>query len=650
MSNISYCETIQLLEVFGVTYSPEDKFEVDYVNGKKEGPAKVKSKKGIILAELNFHYDKLHDLCIFYDHDGEREKEVMFTNGIQNGWYCEYEESEPINMRIFRNGAEWSELRKHLGGGGYFEEIRNGNIISICKFNRNRKKNGLCWFLESDLNHKVLEYNNGVMKQVIYIFDGERMIAYNENEDVIYVGGYSGDIVKGFETSGVGRRISYDLGRIKRVDFLNNGRMIGYQEFDIMMREYDQVGRLVYEGEYEGNEIDGFTRNGIWYTSNDNVEVFEYGRFRNGVLEKKIGEGICDVIIEMDNDNRAVYIGGYVVLNGKIAKNGRGKSFRYDGVLVKEIYHCENGEQSYRQYSFDDGKMTIYKDNGSKEYEGMFQGDVYLGYWREGEGEEYDNTCNVVYRGHWRRNKKEGFGRFFHQGNLVYKGHWKNDKPNGNGALLDRGDEEYRGEWDNGYLRVNEGWVYFEDGKIYEEKIRIERNRHPIENGVFYEGERRDGCPNGFGIVVNSNGEVLFEGSWTNGLLLLNDDCLKAALVKDGEVHVFRKNGNIKEKCVWNQKIIVIRRAGEWNSLSCVVTDLHIGEDCCNDLEGELRISNYPLLESIVIEKNALQNLSKLAVKGNRCLKRFETCDSDDFWLSACRKVKEVELVGNIMK
>ena len=207
-------------------------------------------------------------------------------------------------------------MREYSKDPSLFEEIRDGKVISICRYNKNRNRDGICSFYKKGDLSAITVFEDGIEKQVLYKFDGGRMVEYGEKEEIVYVGGYSGDIGRGFVRSGEGRTYSYENGKMTRVDFLKDGKTVGF-----VMKEFNESGELIYEGEY-----DGFVRNGngIRY---DSKEVFVYGQFKNGTLERKIGEGVCSNIIEMDDEGRIVYVGGYSIHEGRVIQSGKGKSF-----------------------------------------------------------------------------------------------------------------------------------------------------------------------------------------------------------------------------------------------------------------------------------------------------------------------------------
>ena len=158
ISNTSF-SNIQIRDVFE-EYSGDNSFvnsfpkdsiiQVEVINGKKEGKGNVVSGEGIRLAELNFRNDQLNGNCIFLNEYGERVREVNFENGVAEGFYCEYNKKSISKMGINKNGKAFSELRKHANNSQLLEEVVNSKVISVCKYSKEYKKDGLCTFYEND--------------------------------------------------------------------------------------------------------------------------------------------------------------------------------------------------------------------------------------------------------------------------------------------------------------------------------------------------------------------------------------------------------------------------------------------------------------------------------------------------------------------
>ena len=54
---------------------------------------------------------------------------------------------------------------------------------------------------------------------------------------------------------------------------------------------------------------------------------------------------------------------------------------------------------------------------------------------------------------------------------------------------------------------------------------------------------------------------------------------------------------------------------------------LDIGEECFNNVQCDLEICNYPILQKIIVRKNSLQNLNSLKICNNESLHSIEIED-----------------------
>lgn len=731
-------------------YPPDSTLRVESVNGMKEGPATLVSKRGTILARLQYCNNKLHGLCIFYNEAGEKEEEIVYKNDIPNGWFCSYENRKPIWMGINLNGVQISQLFPSFNNSSLFEEIQSGKRISICQFNTKRNRNGICYFYQNDSLISASLFDDGIEKYQVYAFENKTMTEFNAFGSIVYKGEFSGNEYVGFIQNGKGIKCLYHGTTLYELQFIRKGKIIKRLLFDTVMKEYDERDVVIYEGEYEGNVENGFVWNGwgICYTS---PTSFFYGIFNRNELEVKKGESRGNQIVEFDDQERVVYYGEYQIQDGRVYPYGKGCrcTFNHAGMTVSD---CENGKTIQTKYTIDGELVSLYNDNGCCIYQGMFRGNFLSGIIREGEGDESDNDI-CIYKGNWNNDQKDGFGRYFHEGELRYRGMWKNNKPNGHGEFFnENGDMQYEGEWEDGHLFIGEGkYVRYEDGAIFswfsdaKQRYRGDmQNGLPEGHGVFYdangkalyegewtqgwfaiqkglsfhyedekiygmynetqkrydgemkqgaphgrgtyfsrdgevlyEGEWEEGwfqvdayawfyydeevikvfdadtnlvyeggwdnhCPNGYGRTVNEQGETVYEGEWTDGVLVLDQDAMVEIVLEEGKVFLQQQNtvlGFIHRmtKTPWKEEmsVLTITESTQWDLIECIISELSIGEGCCNDLKGELMICNYPHLQCIIVEENALNGVQSFVLSQNPHLKYFEVqgreldlCDS----------------------
>ena len=220
------------------------------------------------------------------------------------------------------------------------------------------------------------------------------------------------------------------------------------------MREYNDVGELIFEGEYLNGKKNG---KGKEYYNDRGLNHYEYeliyharGRLKfNGEYKFGLrwnGEGYDqknNIVYQMKNgkgnvkeynwDDTLIFEGEY--LNGK--KNGQAKEYEYDGKLIFEGNYVDG---------LKNGQGKEYDYNGELEFEGEFlygsklRGSEYIKGRLEYEGEYllskkwngvgYDENKNVIYT---LNNGKGKCKEYSYNGKLIFEGEYLNGKRNGKG-------------------------------------------------------------------------------------------------------------------------------------------------------------------------------------------------------------------------
>ena len=374
------------------TNFPKDStIQVKYENGKKEGSAIVLSAKKTRLAQLHYHQGILEGYCVFYDENGRRVKEAMFENGIHNGWGCEYQNSEVIFTGIYKDGKRYSQLLEYSYDTAFLQESIDNEIISVCKYNENHKKDGLCYFYENGKVNRVTCFENGIEKNTIQEFKGKSMIEYDKNGKMTYQGQYTGSISNGFKPSGKGNYYEYSKDQLVLIKKMDNTKQIGKIVFEgEKMKEYS-FDQLVYEGGFIQVDKE-YARNGygcIYRSSSSYYDAI----FDKGIEKRKIQEFNNNQMIEYDNEGNAVYNGCFMKKKDKIEKTGDGYIFKYEKNVLKEVYHSQNGHETFKCYSFEKSNspflnvMNEYTANGILKYKGGYDGSPLIGFTRDGKGD-----------------------------------------------------------------------------------------------------------------------------------------------------------------------------------------------------------------------------------------------------------------------
>ena len=167
-----------------------------------------------------------------------------------------------------------------------------------------------------------------------------------------------------------------------------------------------------------------------------------------------------------------------------------------------------------------------------------------------------------------------------------WEGDWFNGNPFGFGSVYDgEGNRIYSGFMFDG-KKIGYGTEYFADN-------------HKVDYcGNFINDKRH-----GWGITYDRNGQKLYEGNWRCGKndfederIVIEDNCKR----DDLRIHD-------------------------------LIKELEIGENCLNEWKGDLIITNYPNLQSIIVKKNSLRNLNSLKICNCDKLKTIEVEGGDIF-------------------
>ena len=453
--------------------------------------------------------------CLEYE-NGSLRSECVYENGVKKHTSHQFVNERMTvfdsNGKKVYEGKWFGDMKsgflcheKMEGMSGYFkEEDSSGQLISVSEYDElNVFKNGKCFEMENGKVKRVCVYEKGIMKRVMQEFDGSIMVEYDENGKKVYEDGWKGDMKNGFVRDGKGCELDENE-RVKLVCVYENGRMKRVvQEFNGKeMMEYDENGKKVYEGGFNG-----FDRNGNGYCFNVDGKDMEYCLYENGQLKRVIQMFKGNEMTENDANGKRVYVGGYAGdIKSGFVRNGRGYCIIED--KAKQYCEFENGKMKRVMQEFDGSTMTEYNENGVMSYLGEWKGDMKSGFVREGKGKEYEkNGKKAIYSGQWMSGKRDGKGTEYRDGHALYTGEWKNGIRNGKGKEMDEsGRVVFVGEWKDG---KGKGKEMDADGNgVYEgEWWNGKRNGvGEVLKGTRWVGHWKDGKMNGMGYEKDGNG------------------------------------------------------------------------------------------------------------------------------------------------
>lgn len=385
---------------------------------------------------------------------------------------------------------------------------------------------------------------------------------------------------------------------------------------------YDENNNIYAELMYVQNKlngiccfyIDGKLKEKITYVNNvaegwgcdcdDTIELQNY-HYIHGEKKYKIFriEGKEEMWREEDLETNALV--SICTYNNAFKKNGDCYFYEDNNIIEHAIY--TNGEKTTVHKIFQEKIMREYDDTKKLIYEGEYEDSFEKNYPRNGNGKEYDAN-SVIYDGEWKDNKKNGFG--ISTSFISYQGMWNNNLPDGEGILNDEIHQlHYEGLWKNGIYYVNDDEYY-----DYSQQQLIRLNESDV--GEYY-----------------------------------NEDIQQTNFSKDHPVQCLMKTfipENIENTIIQTSEELIELLNNEEKKKT--IHGLVIKEGCGNDLICDISLSNFPLLISIVIERNALIQINSLLISNNPLLKGIFTGDGKELdsnnntFYATCEKVKRLEI------
>lgn len=230
-----------------------------------------------------------------------------------------------------------------------------------------------------------------------------------------------------------------------------------------------------------------------------------------------------------------------------------GVCYDFENEVVCRAVLFESGRELSEVKLFSKTSMKEYDKDGNLIYEGGYLDSIQLDYPRDGEGIELLDGKRV-YEGHWKNNMKNGFGVKMKDNLAYYSGQWMDNVPHGEGRIMGKGKVLFKGEFKKGILDIGEGECYdFFLGKIVEMKEKV------------VEVEMKEIKP--------------------------------------------KQNKPVRDLSVF------VTNEKEWLDISEEITELTVGEDVCNQLNGEVSLIGYRNLKRFSVNKKSFMKANKLHIR-----------------------------------
>ena len=443
--------------------------EGEYKDGIRNGVVKELDENGRLISEdfylngVKLNVVRLNEMDGYwkeYDKNGNLKSVCKLDKcGRYEGYRFCYENREVIRISQWLNGIEYPFVgsfkfydiykSKWVDGfcngsiilnkqpvtemEGFWKEFDDsGNLVNICEIDDNGNYNGLCYNFENGVLQKICRWEGG--KEIP--FNGYYKV-YDTVQKQWIEGYYEND---------------------KQLKMVRSTKMEGY------WKEYDENGKLKCickkdnQGRYEGicyfyendkiikisewHEGKEVSLNGVCKIYDEPHNVWYEGEFRNGRREGKCTEY---------DDNGHVIFEGYIKSGNRLTPMVTMKHFweerdsdgnlcricelnddgQYDGLSyhyqdnqIRRVSRWNEDQETEVMKLFANGVMTVL-NNDKKQYVGGFNDSIIFNYQREGEGEEYDiDGETLLYRGSYKKGKRNGQGKLYHLGNVVYDGEW----------------------------------------------------------------------------------------------------------------------------------------------------------------------------------------------------------------------------------
>ena len=284
----------------------------------------------------------------------------------------------------------------------------------------------------------------------------------------------------------------------------NNWKKFNLNYINFKGKEYDDNGKLVFEGEYLNGQKNGKGKE-YWNNAKLKFEGEYLNDKRNGYVKEYDYTGQFKFesiyINGKRNGEGFLYSNNNVIFSGKFINNNiwEGKRFdEYNNIL----YELKDGI----------GLIKEYDESGNLEFEGQYSHGQKIG-----KGKEYNNYGDIKFEGEFLYGKKHGKEKeYYSDGKLKFEGIYLYDaKIKGkfyvNEKLEYEGDYLYNKKWNGNGYDQNGNIIY----KLINGNGKIKEYNEYGE--LEFEGEYLNGKRNGKGKEYHINGKLKFEGEYLDG-------------------------------------------------------------------------------------------------------------------------------------
>ena len=174
---------------------------IELKEGKKEGVCKIMREDGTLFMKVMFVNDMCEGELIKKNEYGKTVLKGRLERGIEVGLWIEYDDrGKEIWRGLYRNGKRYSTLKKTEGMDGFNSEVSDkGELLNVGEYDKDWIRNGRSFECEGGHVKRECIYEDGVRTKVIREFtDKGLMRVFDDKGRIVYEGVWFGDIVNGF--------------------------------------------------------------------------------------------------------------------------------------------------------------------------------------------------------------------------------------------------------------------------------------------------------------------------------------------------------------------------------------------------------------------------------------------------------------------
>ena len=252
----------------------------------KNGSIYVFNSDKSFYALLQFTNNKLNGLSTYFNH-GVIQYSISYRDDVAEGWACEFKSEKPYRFFWYTNGEIQGEL--FLKENSLWEEVdlMSHTILSKCSLDDNHCRNGIGYIYKNGQLGDIVLYDNNELVRILKSFENSVMKEFDEKGELIYEGEYSDD----YSRNGQGK------------EFIN--------------------GIICYSGDWKNNKKDGkgtsFKNNSTYYDGEWKDDVFcgkgimlaedgsvlHSGEWENGEFVNKVPPPVVVEPVTKDNKKQS---------------------------------------------------------------------------------------------------------------------------------------------------------------------------------------------------------------------------------------------------------------------------------------------------------------------------------------------------------